>query len=150
MLVYETESQIAGGFRAFSEPPAPMRLEPRGYSYSAERDAMALVALADTPLASRFCSWPGLSGRRYIFSVYPWSECPPFCHAVLLAAVRNDAGRRQALSVFDTGAFPEPALLRARRDLSVYDARLEFHLHLLASSAAERESVLADLAVHSG
>ena len=30
MLVYEAESQIAEGFRAFSEPPAPMRLEPRG------------------------------------------------------------------------------------------------------------------------
>ncbi len=149
MLIYEAESQIGEGFRAFSEPPEPPRLEPRGYSHGAERDGMKLVALADTPLASRFCSWPGLSGRRYIFSVYPWSECPPFCHAVLLAAVRDDAGRRQALSVFDTGAFPEPALLRARRDLGAYGARLEFHLHLLASSAAERESVLADLAVHS-
>ena len=149
MLVCEGESWIAEGFRAFSEPPAPTRLEPRRYSHGVERGGMKLVALADTPLASRFCSWPGLSGRRYIFSVYPWSECPPFCHAVLLAAVRNDAGRRQALSVFDTGAFPEPTLLRAMRDLSVYDARLEFHLHLLASSAAERKSVLADLAVHS-
>ena len=149
MLVCEGESRIAEGFRAFSEPPAPTRLEPRRYSHGAERGGMKLVALADTPLASRFCSWPGLSGRRYIFSVYPWSECPPFCHAVLLAAVRDDAGRRRALSVFDTGAFPEPALLRAGRDLGVYGARLEFHLHLLASSAAERESVLADLAVHS-
>ena len=46
-------------------------------------------------------------------------------------------------------ALPEPALLRAKRDLSAYGARLEFHLHLLASSAAEREFVLADLAVHS-
>jgi hypothetical protein len=149
VLVYEAESQIAEGFRVFSEPPAPTRLEPRGYLHDAERDGMKLVALAGTPLASRFCSWAGLSGRRYIFSVYPWSECPPFCHAVLLAAVRDEAGRRQALSVFDTGAFPEPALLRARRDLGAYGARLEFHLHLLASSAAERESVLADLAVHS-
>ena len=108
---------------------------------------MTLAALADTPLASRFCSWPGLSGRKYIFSVYSWSGCPAFCHAILLAAVRDDAGRRRPLSVSDTGAFPEPVLLRARRDRGVYGERLEFHMHLLAPSAAERDSVLADLAV---
>ncbi len=149
MLAYEVGSQIADGLRAFSEPPAPARPESPAYRSGAGREALTLAALADTPLASRFCSWPGLSVRRYIFSVYRWSECPPFCHAVLLTAVRGDAGRRQALSVFDTGDFPEPALLRAKRDLSAYGARLEFHLHLLASSAAERESVLADLGVHS-
>src|SRR5580693_6028567 len=132
MLVYETESQIAGGFRAFSEPPAPMRLEPRGYSYSAERDALGLVALADTPLASRFCSWAGLSGRRYIFSVYPWSECPAFCHAVLIAAVSDKFGRRRSVSIFDTGVFPEPVLMQAKRDLGSHNGRLEIHMHLLA------------------
>jgi hypothetical protein len=149
MLAYEPGYWIAEGLRAFSEPPAPTRSESPGRRTGGERDGMRLGALADTPLASRFCSWPGLSGRRYIFSVYPWSECPAFCHAVLLAAARDDASRRQALLVFDTGAFPEPALLRAKRDLSAYGARLEFHLHLLASSAAEREFILADLAVHS-
>jgi hypothetical protein len=87
-------------------------------------------------------------GENTFFSVYSWSECPAFCHAVLFAAVRDDTGRRRALSVSHTGAFPEPVLLRARRDLGVYGARLEFHMHLLASSAAERDSVLTDLAVH--
>jgi hypothetical protein len=149
MLAYEPGYRIADGLRAFSEPPAPARPESFGHCSGGQRDGMRLGALADTPLASRFCSWPGLSGRRYIFSVYLGSECPAFCHAVLLAAARDDAGRRQGLLVFDTGAFPEPALLRAKRDLSAYGARLEFHLHLLASSAAEREFVLADLAVHS-
>jgi hypothetical protein len=145
MLAHEVGSQIAEGLRAFSEPAAPSWLESPGHPSGVERDAMTLAALADTPLASRFCLWPGFSGRKYIFSVYSWSECPAFCHALLLAAVRDDTGRRRALSVSDTGAFPEPVLLRAQRDLGVYGARLEFHMHLLASSAAERDSVLTDL-----
>jgi len=149
MLAFEPRYRTADGLRAFCECPAPTRSESPGHRYGGEREGVRLAALTDTPLASRFCSWAGLSGRRYIFSVYPWSECPAFCRAVLLAAARDDAGRRHALLVFDTGAFPEPALLRAKRDLSAYGPRLEFHLHLLASSGAERESVLADLAVHS-
>jgi hypothetical protein len=139
MLANEVGSQTAEGFRAFSEPNAPAWLESPRRRSGLERDATALAALADTPLASRFCSWPGLSGRKYIFSIYSWAECPAFCHAVLLAAVRDDSGQRRALSVFDTGAFPEPVLLRARRDLDAYGARL------LASCAAERDCVLADL-----
>jgi hypothetical protein len=107
----------------------------------------ALSALAGTPLAERFCSWAGLSGRRYVFSVYPATECPAFCDAVLLAAVRGDAGRLRVVSVRDTGAFPEPVLARAERELRAFGASLEFHLHLLASSPAERASAVADLAI---
>jgi hypothetical protein len=44
MLVYEAESQIAEGFRAFSEPPAPMRLEPLGHCYSAVGFAFLFLA----------------------------------------------------------------------------------------------------------
>jgi hypothetical protein len=94
MLAYEPGYRIADGLRAFSEPPAPTRSESFGRCSGGRRDGMRLGALADTPLASRFCSWPGRSGRRYIFSVYLGSECPAFCHAVLLAAARDDAGRR--------------------------------------------------------
>src|SRR5215469_669556 len=64
----------------------------------------ALAALAGTPISSRFCSWIGLSGRRYVFSVYPGSECPAFCDAVLLAAIRDMTGERRAVLVRDTGA----------------------------------------------
>src|SRR5580658_3801617 len=105
-----------------------------------------LAALAGTPLAPRFCSWSGLSGRRYVFSVYPASDCPAFCDAVLLTAVLDDAGRLRVLSVCDTGAFPEPVVARAERELRAYGPGLEFHLHLLASSRADRAAAVADLA----
>lgn len=132
--------------RRLSEPPYPPSLAP--FSDGAKRTrASALAALAGTPFAARFCSWTGISGRRYVFSVYPASECPAFCHAVLLAAVRDDAGRLQVVSVRDTGAFPEPVVARAERDFRAYGASLELHLHLLASSPAERAAAVADLAL---
>jgi hypothetical protein len=99
------------------------------------------------PFASRFCSWAGLSGRRYVFSVYPASTCPAFCHAVLLAAVRDGRGRLRVVSKRDTGAFPEPVVARAQRELRAFGPGLEFHLHLLPSSLADRAATIADLAI---
>jgi hypothetical protein len=107
----------------------------------------ALAAFAGTHFASRFFSWAGLSGRRYVFSVYPASACPAYCDAVMLAAVRDGSGRRRVVSVHDTGAFPEPVVAQAERALRAYGSGLEFHLHLLASSPEEREATVADLAI---
>jgi hypothetical protein len=56
------------------------------------RSGSSLAALEGMPISSRFCSWVGLSGRRYVFSVYPTSECPAFRDAVLLAAIRDIRG----------------------------------------------------------
>ncbi len=57
-----------------------------------------LAALSETALASRFFAWGGLSGRTYVFSVYPANACPAFCDAVLLVAVRDERGRRRILA----------------------------------------------------
>jgi hypothetical protein len=110
----------------------------------------ALAALDGMPISARFCSWIGSSGRRYVFSVYPASECPAFRDAVLLGAVRDMTGQRRAILVRQTGAFPEPVVARAQRELRAYGARVELHLHLLAGSATERAAMVADLAVAQG
>jgi hypothetical protein len=139
-------SEMIGPSRSLAEPS----LRPWIASFSDQADragASALAALAGTPLAKRFCSWTGLSGRRYVFSVYPASDCPAFCDAVMLAAVRDDAGRLRVVSVRETGAFPEPVVARAERELRAFGASLELHLHLLASSPAERAAAVADLAL---
>ena len=81
-----------------------------GQRSSATRAASSsLAALAGMPISSRFCSWIGLSGRRYVFSVYPASDCPAFRDAVLLAVVRDMTGPA-VVSVRETGAFPEPVV----------------------------------------
>ena len=131
----------------FAEPPSSAWIV--SPNERTNRIGSALVALADTSLASRFCSWRGLSGRRYVFSVYTPSDCPAFCNAVLLAAVSDDAGGRRMVSARETGVLPEPIVARMERELRVYGGRLEFHLHLLGSSPAKREAALSDLAIDS-
>ena len=139
-------SEMIERSRSRTEPTRPPWIA--SFSDQAERPGgSGLGALAGTPLAQRFCSWTGLSGRRYVFSVYPASDCPAFCDAIMLAAVRDDAGRLRVVSVRDTGAFPEPVVARAERELRAFGASLEFHLHLLASSPAERAATVADLAL---
>jgi hypothetical protein len=94
----------------------------------------SLAALEGMPISSRFCSWVGLSGQRYVFSVYPALECPAFRDAVLLAVVRDMTGQRRVVSVRETGPFPEPVVEKAQRELLAFGPGLEFHLHLLATS----------------
>ena len=106
----------------------------------------SLAALDGMPISSRFCSWVGLSGRRYVFSVYPASTCPAFCDAILLAAVRDMTGQRRVVLVRETGAFPEPIVAEIQRELRVFGPGLEFHLYLLTAWASERVAAVADLA----
>jgi hypothetical protein len=107
----------------------------------------SLAALEGMPISSRFCSWVGLSGQRYVFSVYPALECPAFRDAVLLAVVRDMTGQRRVVSVCETGPFPEPVVAKAQRELRAFGPGLEFHLHLLATSPAEQAVTVADLAI---
>ena len=112
-----------------------------------DRRGSSLAALEGMPISSRFCSWVGLSGQRYVFSVYPASECPAFRDAILLAAIRDMTGQRRVISVRETGPFPEPVVEKAQRELQAFGPGLEFHLHLLATSPAERAVTVADLAI---
>jgi hypothetical protein len=111
------------------------------------RSGSSLAALEGMPISSRFCSWVGLSGQRYVFSVYPASECPAFRDAVLLAVIRDMTGQRRVVSVREAGAFPEPVVEKAQRELRAFGPGLEFHLHLLATAPAEPCATVADLAI---
>jgi hypothetical protein len=70
-----------------------------------DRSGSSLAALEGMPISSRFCSWVGLSGRRYVFTVYPASECPAFRDAVLMTVIRDLTGQRRVVSVRETGLF---------------------------------------------
>lgn len=112
----------------------------------AEADAEPLAALIDEPLSPRFCAWRGASGRRYIASVYEACACPAYCDAALIAVAVDPDGRRRILALADTGVFPEPVVARLAQTHAPIAGRLEFHLHLLAETSAERRAALDDLA----
>ena len=140
------ENGTIDGEYPVSESPAATRTVPMGNRQD-DRRGSSLAALDGMPISSRFCSWIGLSGRRYVFSVYPALECPAFRDAVLLAVIRDMTGQRRVISVRETGSFPEPAVAKAQRELRAFGPGLEFHLHLLTTSAAEWAATVADLAI---
>ena len=115
-----------------NEPPSPAQ-------------AIELRALMGADLAARFCCWRGRSGNRYVFSVFASADCPACCDAVLLVAACGQCAQRKVVAALDTGAFPEPVLMAAKRDHEPAPHALEFHLRLLAATPRERESVRADL-----
>ena len=143
MSSYEIPAHTIERFHGPSEPVPPWAANDR----ADETRGSGLASLADTRFSSRFFSWAGLSGRRYVFSVYPAQTCPAYCDAVMLAAVRDGSGRRHVVSVRETGAFPEPVVARAVGELRAFGSGLELHLHLLPSSPEEREATVADLTI---
>ncbi len=145
-LAYENRPSTIERAYGVSEGPASAWIAPMSDRQD-KTQGSSLAALAGMPFSSRFCSWIGLSGRRYVFSIYPASECPGFRDAVLLAVVRDMTGQRRVVSVRETGAFPEPVVAEAKREYRVFGPGLEFHLHLLAASAAQRATTVADLAI---
>ena len=108
-------------------------------------DCAALSALDGEPLGARFRSWRGASGRRYVFSIYGPHCCPAYSHAVRISAAATAAGDRTALFIADTGCFPEIAFAKAAANWTGAAAAIEFHVHLLAKSPAERRALIADL-----
>jgi hypothetical protein len=111
-----------------------------------------LDCLAGGALAARFHAWRGLSGRRYVCSVFPARRgaslggLPEFDDAVVIAVDAKRSSERRRIAVFE---------LRWRRgrfcgDLDRVKAALEagvreWHVHLLAESAQARRAAIADL-----
>jgi hypothetical protein len=109
------------------------------------REGESIEALDDGALNRGFRCWRGRSGQRYVFSVFEARGCPAYDDAVLIAAVVEDDGTRRAIAFEDTGSLPDALFSRLAGDHAIVGRRLEFHVHLLARTAAERRDVLDDL-----
>ena len=110
-----------------------------GWSTSVKNQRVTLAPLKAASEADfgGFTSWRGLSGRRYVVSVYHPASVPDYGDAVLIAVGRNRQGGRRILAV-GTGS-PEP--------LAALPGCVEIHAHLLARDAGEKAQLLADLAL---
>lgn len=110
---------------------------PRGNPQIGQRVALAPLKAAPEADLAGFTSWRGLSGRRYIVSVYHPASVPDYGDAVLIAVGRDRQGGRRILAV-GTGS-PEP--------LAAIAGCVEIHVHLLARDVGEKAQLLADLAL---
>jgi hypothetical protein len=148
----KAEAAMADLFDDAAPAPAaqkPHRPAPEGVK---SREA-PLGCLAGASLASRFHSWRGASGRRYICSVFPVRDdaelggLPDFESAIALAVSRDGRGRRRRLAVLDLcwrdGRFAGD--WQAAGDALGAGAS-EWHIHLLAEDGDARSAAIADIA----
>lgn len=104
-------------------------------------DAGPPQALAAVGLAGRFHAWRGISGRRYLATVYPASASPAYEGAVVVLARREADGTRVAV-----WAGRAPGSERALARLAQMKRASEVHVHLTAENDEQRAGVAADFA----
>lgn len=118
---------------------------------SSNRTNAPLESLSGDMLTARFHAWRGGSGRRYICSVFPVKPdefdagLPDFGGAVVIAVARNGDGRRRLVAIFQS----EIGANAYARESFVIEALAEgageWHVHLLATQAAQRRVAIADI-----
>ena len=116
------------------------------------RDAdTPLAGLAGSDLAGRFRHWRGLSGRRYLFSVFPLGarpaldRLPRYEQAVILAVRRDQDGTRTILLAADTGPMPDVLFGGHGLHDAIASGANEIHMHLLADDGRARLAIVDDL-----
>jgi hypothetical protein len=145
MLALQEQLSHPRGRSAFEVQQVGWARRPAGSTASPNEHASApLRALAGNALSARFRSWRGASGRRYIFSTFDRQSCPAYEHVVAMIAAVDPDGERRIIFIGDTGCFPDLALATAVKGIPA-DREIEFHVHLLATSRAERAAMIADL-----
>jgi hypothetical protein len=108
-------------------------------------DEPALVC-AEAAFAQAFHYWRGLSGRRYLHSVYSLIGCPALPQANYILVRRYEDGRREALSFGQTKDDIATLNLAHLRHEGAKRGANEVHIHLLADTVEARREVEADLA----
>lgn len=102
-------------------------------------DAGQPAALAAAGIRSRFHVWRGISGRRYLTTVFDAEAAPAYEGAIIVLARREEDVR---LAVW---AGRSPASFAALARLARMKGAEEVHVHLLAEREDARALVEADL-----
>src|SRR5690606_7853631 len=101
-------------------------------------------ALQELP-AQRFQFWTGVSGERYVHSVFSLIGCPELPNAVYLLVRHDQLGRRTVLRVGRTAHEAESLNLAEIRHRGAQLGANEVHVHFLAGGDRERRQVELDL-----
>jgi hypothetical protein len=107
-------------------------------------DEPALIC-AEAPFQRAFHYWRGASGKRYLHSVYSLVGCPVIPQANYILVRREDDGSRTPLLIGQTTEDTLSLNLASLRHEGAKRGANEVHIHLLAETASERDSVERDL-----
>lgn len=89
--------------------------------------------------------WLGVSGERYLHSVYTLRDCPALPKATYIMVRRDTNGARRPLGIGQTFEDADSLNLAHLRRQGAQLGANEVHIHLLAETAEDRAAVEADL-----
>lgn len=92
-----------------------------------------------------FAFWNGISGMRYVHTVYALLDCPeiPDCNIVLVRTSANGDRERLRVMQIETGAGCSN-LAEVRRAAAEIGAN-EIHIHFLAGNTQHRAMIVSDI-----
>ena len=96
-------------------------------------------------LGHGFHYWDGLSGNRYLHSVYKLQECPELPKANYIMVRKLENGEAVPLFIGQTVADATSLNLAHIRQKAACLGANEIHIHVLTDSASERNEVERDL-----
>lgn len=115
-----------------------------------------LGSLAGGSLASRFHAWWGVSGQRYICTVFaadpaePDFGLPEFAEMIVLAVAYDSAGERRLLALRHMDADTDLAARRRFIESHWEAGATEWHVHLLSEGGRQRHAAAEDLQARLG
>lgn len=103
------------------------------------------IVCAEPTLAQSFHYWRGVSGKRYLHSVYTLFACPELPRANYILVRRGAHGERTVLAAGQTTDEAESLNLAFLRHTGAKLGANEIHIHLLAEDQTARDRVETDL-----
>ncbi|HEY0144702.1 MAG TPA: hypothetical protein VGB93_00820 [Methylovirgula sp.] len=111
----------------------------------------SLASLAGGDLATRFHSWRGRSGRRYICSVFRVEHhtedagLPDFAAAVVIAVKTDVVGNRQVVGFCQCEHGFGPVARAAFVTTAIAAGAQQWHVHLLTADPQKRRAAIEDI-----
>ncbi|MCB1520340.1 MAG: hypothetical protein KDJ37_07175 [Hyphomicrobiaceae bacterium] len=96
-------------------------------------------------LMQRFRFWTGASGRRYVHTIYTLRDCPELSSGNFILVRREHDGQRTILNIGRLGGNAPTLNLAEIRQRGATLGANEVHVHLLAESSRDSQTIEFDL-----
>lgn len=125
--------------------PSNMRMSTSSSAIQYINPNEPLVISNDAELENAFHFWQGVSGKRYIHSVYSIFTCPELPKANYVLVKRNEEGNCQAVAIGQTSKTIGSLNLAFLRQQAAKLGANEIHINVMSRSDDERNMVRLDL-----
>ena len=112
---------------------------------NSSRSSGPIMTEKQPDLMQRFRFWTGASGRRYVHTIYTLRDCPELSSGNFILVRREHDGQRTILNIGRLGGNAPTLNLAEIRQRGATLGANEVHVHLLAESSRDSQTIEFDL-----